>query len=55
MQHVANESLEGAPVGAAPAAVAKVSLVSLLVSLLGLQGLVIIGLLLIIPGCGQPI
>jgi len=54
MQHVANTSLESAPVGAAPAAVANVSLVSL-VSLLGLQGLVIIGLLLIIPGCGQPI
>jgi hypothetical protein len=47
-------SLESAPVGVAPAAVANVSLVSL-VSLLGLQGLVIIGLLLIIPGCGQPI
>jgi hypothetical protein len=54
MQHTANQSLEGAPLGAS----ATVSLVSVrALGLVGLQGLIIIGLalVLIIPGCGQPI
>jgi len=55
MQHTANQSLEGAPLGAASATVSLVSVRAL--GLVGLQGVIIIGLalVLIIPGCGQPI
>jgi hypothetical protein len=55
MQTSANLSLETAPVGAF-ATVAPVSSFVGVLRLLGLQGLVIIiGLLLIIPGCGSPV
>jgi hypothetical protein len=54
MQHTANQSLEGAPLGAASATVSLVSVRAL--GLIGLQGLIIgLALVLIIPGCGQPI
>jgi len=51
MPHCANELLEETPVGGS-CATASV-LVSVVVAL-GLQGLAIVGLFLISPGCGQP-
>jgi hypothetical protein len=54
MRSTANLSSETAPIGAF-ATVSPVSYVGFL-RLLGLQGLIlIIGLLLIIPGCGSPV
>ena len=54
MQAAAYESLKEMPNGVSVAtAVGLVSTVSVVA--LGISGLAIIGLLLIIPGCGQPI
>ena len=70
MQHAARESMKEAPMGVSFATAAGlgsteitvvpgpsgvVARVVVVASVLGLQALVIIGLLLIVPGCGQPI
>jgi hypothetical protein len=56
MQLAGYESLMETPPGVPVAtAVGLVSTVSVVVVALGVQGLAVIGLLLILPGCGQPI
>ena len=54
MQPSANESMKETPAGVSVATVVGLAFVSG-VGALGLQSLAIVGLLLISPGCGQPI